>query len=354
VKPDRKRQTVMQLRTLFGVSTKRACAVVQLQRSTFYKKSTRRDDSALRMRLRELATSRPRFGYPRLHVLLRREGWLVNIKRTYRLYREEGLSMRTKKRRKRASHLRVVPSAPTRPNERLSMDFVSDVLDDARRMRILTVVDVFTRERLALEADFSLTATKVTAALERLGVERTLPEVIPLSDVLRAEIEPALTLLVSVEAQIRAARGVAELAREDPNVRRLQTVPGVGPVTATAYVAALDSQARFSSARQVSSYLGLVPREMSSGERQHRGRITKAGNNHIRWLLVQAAWSIVRSKRVHAGMLQLWALQVAQRRGKYVAVVALARKLAGILFAMWRDRADFRSSDRGVPTVVVA
>lgn len=86
--------------------------------------------------------------------------------------------MRTKKRRKRASHLRVVPNAPTQPNERWSMDFVTDVLDDGRRMRILTIVDVFTRECLALEADFSLTAKKVTAVLARLGSERKLPAMI--------------------------------------------------------------------------------------------------------------------------------------------------------------------------------
>jgi len=113
------------------------------------------------MRLRELAEVRQRFGYRRLHVLLRREGWKVNAKRVYRLYKLEGLGVRTKKRKKRGSHLRVVPSPPTRPNERWCMDFVQDSLIDGRKFRALTVVDVFTRECLAVHADSSLSGSKV-------------------------------------------------------------------------------------------------------------------------------------------------------------------------------------------------
>ena len=146
--------------------------------STYRYVAHRPDDTALRMRLRELAQSRPRFGHPRLYLLLRREGWRVNHKRTYRIYREEGLSVRTKKRRKRASHLRVVPDLPSAPNERWSMDFVADRLDDGRRFRALTVVDVFTRECLAIEADFSLTGRKVADVLERLVFERGTPKII--------------------------------------------------------------------------------------------------------------------------------------------------------------------------------
>jgi putative transposase len=118
------------------------------------------------MRLRELAEVRQRFGYRRLHVLLRREGWKVNAKRVYRLYKLEGLSVRTKKRKKRGSHLRVVPSLPTRPNERWCMDFVQDSLIDGRKFRALTVVDVFTRECLAVHADSSLSGSKVAAILD--------------------------------------------------------------------------------------------------------------------------------------------------------------------------------------------
>jgi putative transposase len=130
------------------VSLRRSCSVVGALRSTQCYRARRPDDSPLRMRLRELAAARPRFGCRRLHVLLRREGWHVNHKRTYRLYCEEDLAVRRKRPRKRLSHLRVTPLAPTGPNQRWSMDFVADSLHDGRKFRILTVMDVFTRECL--------------------------------------------------------------------------------------------------------------------------------------------------------------------------------------------------------------
>jgi putative transposase len=102
----------------FRVPTRRACGVVQCNRATFYYRSPRRDVTPLRMRLWELAAARPRFGYRRLHILLRREGGQINHKKTYRLYRDEQLGVRGRRRRKRASQLRVRPAAPTRPNER--------------------------------------------------------------------------------------------------------------------------------------------------------------------------------------------------------------------------------------------
>jgi putative transposase len=130
------------------------------------------------MRLRELAATRPRFGYRRLYILLRREGWPVNHKRVYRLYGEEHLAVRTRRRKKRASHLRVVPPRPTRPNEQWCMDFMADRLEDGRRIRILTVEDVFTRECLAVEVDSSLISARVVSVLERLVRERATPAVI--------------------------------------------------------------------------------------------------------------------------------------------------------------------------------
>jgi transposase InsO family protein len=132
----------------------------------------------LRRRLRELAAARPRFGYRRLHILLCREGWRINAKKTYRLYREEGLGVRVTRRRKRASQLRVRPVAPTRPNERWAMDFRADRLDDGRRIRILTIEDVFTRECLAMEVDTSLTSGRVVEVLARLTRERGAPAII--------------------------------------------------------------------------------------------------------------------------------------------------------------------------------
>ena len=114
-------------------------------------------------------------------------------------------------------------------------------------------------------------------------------------------------------------------------------MPGVGPITAVAFVAALDDVARFDNAHQVQAYLGLVPSEYSSGERQLRGRITKRGNSRVRWLLVEAGWRVLRSADPGAAALRAWGERIALRRGKRIAVVALARRLAGILYAVWRD-----------------
>jgi transposase len=108
-------------------------------------------------------------------------------------------------------------------------------------------------------------------------------------------------------------------------------------VTAAAFVAALDDVTRFRSAHHVAAYLGLVPRERSSGERQQRGAITKHGSSRVRWLPVEAAWRLRRSRHPAHAPLQAWAARIEARRGKRVAVVALARRLTGILYALWRD-----------------
>jgi transposase len=142
----------------------------------------------------------------------------------------------------------------------------------------------------------------------------------------------------SLNEQIAAAdRRIATAAATDPIVARLATAPGVGPVTASAFVATIDDITRFRSAHQLEAYLGVVPSERSSGEKRQLGRITKAGNGRMRWLLVEAAWRILRSKSPATAALRGWTLPIAQRRGKRIAAVALARRLAGILYAMWRD-----------------
>ncbi len=162
---------------------------------------------------------------------------------------------------------------------------------------------------------------------------------------LRTEIRPLLDLLHSLNAQIKQAdEELVQLVREDPVIKRLTTVPGVGPVTAVCFVATLDDITRFPDARQARAYLGLVPTEYSSGERQQRGRINKAGPNRARYLLVEAAWSILRHRSPATADLYRWATAIRERRGTKVAVVALARKLAGILFAMWRDATEFQPS----------
>ena len=131
------------------------------------------------MRLRELAAARPRFGYYRLHVLLRREGQLVNLKRVRRIYREEGLNLRLRnRRRKRAAHLRVVPAAPSRVHERWSMDFMMDTLLDGRRIRVLTVVDILSLFSPIIEADHAMNGKKLVVLLERATRRTGYPQII--------------------------------------------------------------------------------------------------------------------------------------------------------------------------------
>jgi transposase len=155
-------------------------------------------------------------------------------------------------------------------------------------------------------------------------------------------VAPLLTAIAALTAQLATIdQALAQLVRTDPVAPRLCTTPGIGPVTALTYGAVVDAVARFGSAKEVRAYLGLVPREHSSGEHCHRGRITKAGHRRLRALLVEAAWSILRSTRPETEAVRAWALRIAARRGKRIAAVALARKLAGILFAMWRDGSDF-------------
>lgn len=151
----------------YDLSIHRACGLLDLERSSYYYVSCRGDDAALRMRLKELATIRVRFGYRRLHTLLRRQGWRVNHKKVYRIYTEESLVVRTKRRRKMASRARVPLSTASRPNEQWSMDFIMDRLEDGRLFRVLSVVDNFSRQCVVLEADRSLSGEKVASCLDR-------------------------------------------------------------------------------------------------------------------------------------------------------------------------------------------
>jgi putative transposase len=167
---------VSEARQAYQLSEKRACGLIGITRWINRYRSRRDPQSELRMRIRELASSRVRYGYRRIAVLLRREGWVVNTKRVYRLYREEGLQVRTKKRGKRAAHTRVRLPEAERPNQRWSMDFVSDRLVDGRWFRILTVLDQYTRECLCIHADRSQTGEKVVEHMKRLVALRGAPE----------------------------------------------------------------------------------------------------------------------------------------------------------------------------------
>ncbi len=162
----------------FEISTKRACELAALARSTWYKKPNPRDWTLLRIRLRDLAKRHLRYGYRRLHIMLKREGWRISSKTVYKIYLEEGLGLRTKTRKRRAAVLRVVRPAPTVTNQYWSMDFVHDELSNGRRFRCLTLVDNFSRECPAIEVDVSLTAHRVVRVLDRLSLLHGLPEVI--------------------------------------------------------------------------------------------------------------------------------------------------------------------------------
>jgi len=164
----------------FGLSIRRACGLISLSKSVFWYRHRPEDENelAVRERLKELATKRPRFGCPRLHVLLRREGLMINHKRTERIYREEKLSLRRKNRRKRVAGLRLELPKPVKPNHIWGMDFVSDTALNSRKIKALTIVDVYTRKCYRIEVDTSINGTRVCRTLDEIGEREGLPEVI--------------------------------------------------------------------------------------------------------------------------------------------------------------------------------
>lgn len=171
---EQRRAAVTHLVGAFPTSERRACRLMRLARSRWQHQSRRPTYEALRARLRELAALRPRWGYQRLYILLRREGFVVNHKLVLRLYREEGLAVR-RRATKRVAVARVPLPTPITMNERWSMDFVTDALADGRAFRCFTLVDDFTRESLTIEVSHSLPALRVIQALERLARTRGLP-----------------------------------------------------------------------------------------------------------------------------------------------------------------------------------
>ncbi len=160
------------------MSERRACKAIGCCRMTIRYESRRPDDRDLRERMKAIAHERRRFGYRRVHILLKREGYVVNHKKLFRLYREEKLAVRRRGGRKRAIGTRAPMMIPFAPNERWSLDFVSDQLTDGRSFRILAIVDDCTRECLALVADTSLSGFRVARELDCLIVERGKPKMI--------------------------------------------------------------------------------------------------------------------------------------------------------------------------------
>jgi putative transposase len=178
VTPAAHREAAQYLRSTYEMSERRACRLVGVDRTSVRYQATRPDDGALRERLKALAQERRRFGYRRLHVLLRREGEVVNRKKVQRLYREERLMVRRRGGRKRAIGTRRPIETPLGANQRWSLDFVSDQMTDGRRFRILTVIDNCTRECLALVADTSLSGRRVARELDAIVARRGRPDMI--------------------------------------------------------------------------------------------------------------------------------------------------------------------------------
>ncbi len=176
VTPAMRRQAAAWLQQRLGLSERRACRIVGVNRSTCRYRARRQQAGPLLERMRELAAERPRFGYRRLHVMVRREGWQVNHKRLYRLYQREGLAVRRRKRKRVASMQRVPMITPQAANDRWSMDFMSDSLATGRSFRTLNVLDEYSRECLAIEVDTSLTGARVARVLGRVVEQRGKPK----------------------------------------------------------------------------------------------------------------------------------------------------------------------------------
>ena len=182
VKPQERRRLVQFFIEAFGLSRRKACGLAEVSRSVVEYVSRRPDDGPLRERIHHWAREKPRYGYRRIHVLLRREGHGANRKRVYRIYREEQLSVRRKKRKRVAASSREALAIPERRNERWSMDFMADTLADGRTFRTFNVVDDCTRECVAIEVGRSIPGARVVRVLEKLRLSRGLPGVIVLDN----------------------------------------------------------------------------------------------------------------------------------------------------------------------------
>jgi putative transposase len=162
----------------FGLSVRRASKLIGISRTSFRYKPKRADDILIRARLKELAQKRRRFGCRRLHVMLRRDGIMINHKKTERIYREEKLALRIRRRKKFASLLRTEIPRPKHPNHIWSMDFMKDALSSGRKIKVFPVVDEYSRKCFNVEVDTSITGTRVCEVLNRISFTEGLPEII--------------------------------------------------------------------------------------------------------------------------------------------------------------------------------
>lgn len=174
MKPNSKRVAVGYLQEAFSMSQRRACGLIQLSRKAMGYQSKRPTDWCLRKRLKELGEQYPRYGYLLLHAMLKAEGLVVNKKKTYRIYKELGMQVRTKKRKKLVRP-RIPMLLPTTPNQRWSLDFVSDQLSNGRRFRVLNIVDDYSRACVGQITDFSISGARVVRYFDQLKEARGLP-----------------------------------------------------------------------------------------------------------------------------------------------------------------------------------
>jgi len=200
-----------------------------------------------------------------------------------------------------------------------------------RRALVETRVQLVTTVRgLAREQGARIPSCAVENFVGKVRAQQLAPEVAQL-------VEPLLSLVQGINTQLdNADEQLAVLCAQEPTISVLATTPGIGTVVAAAFVSVVDDAHRFRNAHQVESYIGLVPSENSSGGKRRLGAISKQGNCYLRSLLVQAAWIILRSSD-KSDPLVVWVKKLVERRGKSIAVVALARRLVGVLWAMWRD-----------------
>jgi transposase len=210
----------------------------------------------------------------------------------------------------------------------------------------LAVRDQLVRTRTRAINTLRALTRGVGARVPSVASERLVAAVgaMALPEALRDRLGPLCDLIAHTTTALGAQElRLARLAAADVVCSRLMTAPGVGPLTAVAFVAALDDPHRFHTASQVAQYLGLVPHEQSSGETQRRGRVVRSAQPRVQQLLVQAAWRVLRMSGRDAAGLRGWGLAIAARRGRRRAAVAVARRLARILWAMWRDGTAFRA-----------
>jgi transposase len=182
--------------------------------------------------------------------------------------------------------------------------------------------------------------------LPRCEPEQFEQKALPLLDALPEELRETAKIELQAIHQLTKAIGkldkkLIQETKGNAVAQLLTTAPGIGPVTAISFLSTIDDPNRFENGHELASYLGLVPRETSSGEQRVLGRITKAGPSYLRSLLVQIAWSIWRSKESESARLKAWAERIAARRSKRIAIVALARKMAGVLLSMWKNKKAF-------------